>query len=99
MRHVVNDLVYTEAEVARRLIDHFGPTGRILDPPEATARSTIISPRPLLVRDKGRSRLPCMQRAIRLDYDQPRVVEETSIGRSPSTRLRSPTTSFICPAE
>jgi hypothetical protein len=32
MRHVVNDLVCTEAEVARRLIDHFGPTGRILDP-------------------------------------------------------------------
>jgi hypothetical protein len=32
IRHVVNDLVYTEADLARRLIDHFRPTGRILDP-------------------------------------------------------------------
>jgi len=32
IRHVVNDLVYTEGALARRLIDHFGPTGRILDP-------------------------------------------------------------------
>jgi hypothetical protein len=30
-------------------------------PAEATARSTIISRYPLLVRDTGRSRLPCMQ--------------------------------------
>jgi len=29
---VVNDLVYTEAELARRLIAHFRPIGRILDP-------------------------------------------------------------------
>jgi hypothetical protein len=29
---VVNDLVYTDAEVAQRLIDHFRPTGGILDP-------------------------------------------------------------------
>ena len=32
IRHVVNDLVNTEPKLARRLIDHFRPTGRILDP-------------------------------------------------------------------
>jgi hypothetical protein len=32
IRHVINDDVPTEAKLARRLIDHFGPTGRILDP-------------------------------------------------------------------
>jgi len=32
MRDVVNDLVYTKPTLAQRLIGHFHPTGRILDP-------------------------------------------------------------------
>jgi hypothetical protein len=47
--------------LAGRLIDHFGPTGRILDPCRGDG---ALYDNALLVRYPGRERLPRMERAV-----------------------------------